>query len=271
MEHRTVRDILQLVSKDKLYADFTDIDNTRANPNGYGYYDIRHSSIGPFMVCYDNVSTNVGTMETIVEFRVPDIEYVSGTFGSVMNNGKQDPNHVAAVNFLRSLKVRPSAISLNEAIDKYHWIMVSPENRAKQRQHYVNGCVIVDLIDERLELSSRATKYSTIPDGGIRITTHFPFSGVETMNLYRTEIPNVKDSAGNTLRKIKVEIPAAGFVDTFDSIHDDYKGKMAFEHVDNYIKSLKSQTPMMPKYEEFGRFASDYRRTMSQIKRARQK
>ena len=270
MEHRTVRDILQLVSQDKLYADFVDIDNTRANPNGYGYYDIWHSAIGPFMIYYDNVRTNLGTMETITEFRVPDIEYVSGTFGSVMNNGKQDPNHIAAVNFLHSLKNRSSAMSLHEAIDKYHWIMSSPEcqeSRAAARQHYVNACVVADLIDERLELGSNATKYSTLPNGGIRITTHFPFSGIEKMNLYCFDMV---DDCDFKHKEIKVEIPAAGFVDTFDNFRD-YKNKMAFEHVDNYIKLLKSHRPMTPRNEEFGRFASDYRRTMFQIVRARQK
>ena len=263
MEHRTVRDILQLVSKDKLYADFVDIDSTKVNPNGYGYYDIWHSSIGSFMICYDK--------NTIFNLCAPDIDFYGETSGYISDDGKQDSNYAMAVKFLSNLKVRPSAMSLNEMKDKFEWVLASPETRAKKRQHYVNACVISDLIDERLELGSRATKYSTIPGGGIRITTHFPFSGVETMNLYRTEIPNVRDSFNNPLITIKVEIPAAGFVDTFSSMASSYKDKMAYDQADKFIRLTKKQEPMSPRNEEFGRFASDYRRTMLQIKRVRQK
>jgi len=258
-----LKDFLQKLSGKEIYADFTDIDNTKMNPMGYGMYDVRNSPVGPFMIDYVSGLTNIGSVVTKITVRVPNLDIDAVAFvDSVLDDGKQvAPDFIAFRNLIKSLKTRPSAMSYNEAFDKFFYLTTDLASRKANAEKYVNARVIYDVINQMILMGPQNTECVKI-ENGYRVSVRFPNDEKEVM-MFQT----VKryDTFGS-YPSIKIEIPRIGLSDTFlDHKYQEYKHEMVFNQAQRYLKALKLGKTITPGTEYFGRFDAPYRHLMSQV------
>lgn len=260
-----LKDFLQKLSGKEIYADFTDIDNTKTNPMGYGMYDVRNSpvEVGPFMIDYVSATTNVGSVVTKITVRVPNLDIDAVAFvDSVLDDGKQvAPDFIAFRNLIKSLKTRPSAMSYNEAFDKFFYLTTGPAIRKANAEKCVNARVIYDVINQMILMGPQNTECVKI-ENGYRVSVRFPNNELEEITF---QIIDHYDTFGG-YPSIKIEIPSIGLCDTFLSKkHNEYKHEMVFNQAQRYLQSLESGKTIALGTEYFSRFDAPYRHLMAQV------
>ncbi len=260
-----LKDFLQKLSGKEIYADFTDIDNTKTNPMGYGMYDVRNSpvEVGPFMIDYVSATTNVGSVVTKITVRVPNLDIDAVAFvDSVLDEGKQvAPDFIAFRNLIKSLKTRPSAMSYNKAYDKFLYFLTNPGIREANAEKYRHAEVFYDIINKMYAMGSQNTKFVKNKNG-YNVRVRFPNNKFEEMTF---QFVDHYDTFGN-YPSVTIGIPRLNLFDTFLSQkHNEYKHEMIFNHVKGYIDSLKSGEPFVPGKEHLDLFEAKTRHLMAQV------
>lgn len=267
MQKRDTRicDFLQKLSGKEIYADFTDIDNTKTNHMGYGMYDVRNSPVGPFMILYRDGPTNIDSTVTMIEVRYlnANIDVDALVFvDSILDKDKKiNPDFIALRNLIGSFKTRPSAMSYNEAFDKFFYLTTDSELREANSKKYVHARIIYDVINQMISMGPQNTKYVKNKDE-YRVSVRFPNNELEEITF---QIIDHYDTFGG-YPSIKIEIPRIGLADTFlNQKHDEYKHEMVFNQAQRYLKSLKSGKTIALGTEYFSRFDAPYRHLMAQV------
>ena len=220
------------------------------------------------MIDYVSATTNVGSVVTKITVRVPNLDINKVAFvDSVLDEGKKTaPDFIAMRNLIGTLKTRPSAMSYNEAFDKFFYLTTSPAIRKANAEKYVNARVIYDVINQMISMGPQNTECVKI-ENGYRVSVRFPNDEFQEMIFQTTDL---YDTFGS-YPSIKIEIPSIGLCDTFLSKkHNEYKHEMAYNQAQRYLQSLESGKSLTPVPEGFGRFDAEYRRLMRKVINARQ-
>ena len=263
-----VRDFLKKVSGAEIYADFTDFDNTKMNPMGYGMYDVRYSPVGPFMILYRYAPTNIDSTVTMIEVRTQDTDMDSLVFvDSVLDAGKEvDSDFVALRKFIGSLKSRPSTMSYNKAYDKFFYFLTDPGIREANAEKYRHAEVFYDTINKMGAMGSQNTKLVKNKNG-YDVRVRFPNNKFEEMTF---QFVDHYDEFGS-YPSVTIGIPRLDLFDTFLSQkHDEYKHEMIFNHAKKYIDSVKSGEPFVLGKEPLDLFEAKTKHLMSLITNSRQ-
>lgn len=270
-----LKDFLQQVSGKEIYADFTDIDNTKMNPMGYGIYDVRHSPVGPFMIDYTSGPTKCGSIATKITLRVQDLDIDKLAFvDSCLDEDKQiAPDFIAMRNLIGTLKTRPSAMSYNEALDKFEYFLCFPYARNVHARKSVYAHVVCYLIREMKLMGLQNTTVKAIKNrepNGYEVSVRFPGGVTQVLKVFdgRSKFQEGYDAVWFEIPGI--ELPEYGFNPLFDN-HGAYPNKMVYDCAKQYLDELKSDKPLTPVTENFGCFGAEFRRLMRKVINARQK
>ncbi|MBO4625796.1 MAG: hypothetical protein J5679_00770 [Alphaproteobacteria bacterium] len=268
MKNVHVRDFLQKLSGEKLYADWTDVDNTKQNPMHYGIYDVRNSPVGPFMINYvSRECKNDDVLRETITLRVPGMDIDELFWGPFWPEDKPDPDFITLCNFISGLKSRPSMLSYHEAFDKFDYCMTFPYVRDKAAQKFVCARAIYDVINTMIVMGRQNTICAPLKHGvpGYSVTVRFPDNKSETVNFadFRSEFGKPADG-------FVIAMPSINLEERFVSSWNSYKDKMVYNHAKQYLDALKSNKPLVLGTEEFCRFDAPYRQLMRRILNARQ-
>jgi len=220
------------------------------------------------MIDYKQVKTNIDTIVTTIELRVPSMEIDLLVFDRHQPNEPEDPDFVALRNFINRMQSRPVLISYNEAFDKFYYFMTSSDWRESAAKKYLNARVVYDVINQMITVGLQRTKCTKIKNrapGGYRVTARFPDGTKETVEFYDAYTRPCKECDG-----VQIVIPSVNFSDTFNN-HADYKNKMVYDHARAYLDALANAQPIEPGREEFNRFDPGYLGLWHTIIKARQK
>ena len=260
---------MEKVSGEKIYADWTDVDNRKQNPMRFGMYDVRNSSVGPFMINYvSRPCKNDDILRETITLRVQNMELDELFWGPFWPEDKPNPDFITLRNFVYSLKSRPSMISYNEALDKFAYLNTVDYVRTYAAKKYVRARVIYDVINQMIAMGRQNTICAPLKCGvsGYSVTVRFPGGKSETVNF-----ADICSQFGKPADGFEITIPSINFEERFVGTWDSYKDQMVYKHAKQYLDALKTNKPLVLGTEEFGRFDAPYHHLMAQVFRARQK
>ena len=262
MQTANVSEITELLQKGQIYADLTERSGRKVNPERYGIYDVRTSSLGPFMLKF-NEAYNSGIVVHYIDLRIPNIEF-SKLFmdcNMLVKSDSENQDYVLLYKLVQSMRIRPSGMTYDAALTKFDSIMTRPDISMNATQKYVHARVIYDVINQMISMGPRNTKYSVIPYG-FRVTVTFQGGATERLN-FEHRVSNNSDH-----ETIKIEIPSIKLTEKFNN-YEDRTNIMLFDHAVRYINALKPREQLTQGIERFDRLDEEYCKLMSKLMSAR--
>ena len=258
---------LEKVSGEKIYADFTDMDKTKQNPNGFGIYDVRNSSVGPFMIDYNILGCqNDDFLRDTMTLRVPELDIDNVCFGPFWPDSKPSKDFIALRNVISNMKIRPSMMSYNEAVDKFMYFHASSIVRQIVARKDVEARVIYDVVNQMISMGLQNARLR-MDELGCNITTRLPGGKTETIRFIEYSDPSEK-KFDKTYAVIK--IPSVDISFMCGGRIPTTRDKMVYDQVKRYADSITSCKSITPGTEEIGRFDVGYRWLMKQVLNARE-
>ena len=262
MQTAKISEITELLQQSQLYADFTDRSGNKPNPEHYGIYDVRTSSLGSFMIKY-NEAYNCGKVVHYIDLRIPNIDF-SKLFmdcNMPMKIDTEDADYTLLRKLVQGIRIRPSGIKYDAALTKFNAVMVRPDISMNATKKYLHARVIYDVINDMISMGPRNTKYSVIPYG-YRVTVTFQEGETERVNF---EHHTFKNSSHET---IKIEIPSIKLTEKFNN-YEDRTNIMLFDQAVRYINALKPREQLPQGTERFDRLDEAYFQMRKSIMAAR--
>ena len=258
---------LEKVSGEKIYADFTDMNKTVQNPNGFGVYDVRNSSVGPFMINYNILGCrNDDFLRDTMTLRVPEMGIDNVCFGPFWPDAKPSKDFIALRNLVGNMKIRTSMMSYDEAIDKFMYCNEDSYIRRLVARKSAESRVIYDVVNQMISMGVHNAKLSWA-DIGYKIVVPFPGGKTETVRFVEYSDPSEK-KIDKTYALIM--IPSAGIsLMCGDKINTKQERK-AYNQVKRYKEGIVACEQIAPGTEDFGRFDAEYRSLMKRVLHARE-
>ena len=263
MKNKEILDTIRALSVEKFYADYTEISGNKPNPNKYGIYDVRNSSVGEFMLMYEEKAVVDGIVPCI-DLRIPKMNFNAVVFNYPGATDEERATFNAVRNFVSKFKSRTSMSEYWETFDRFYYLMSSLDVRQAEADQHDKACAICDVITAMQSMGRQNTKYIKSRKNEV-VSVRFPDG------LQRVIFTDVFHSDANVRnpRAIQIEIPAAGISGIFNKDRD-YKNEMVYNHAKDYLESLSNpDTPMVVRAVNFCRTYVPVRRLTSQIINAR--
>lgn len=259
---------LEKASGEKIYADFTDMDKTKQNPNGFGIYEVRNSSVGPFMIDY-NVKgcRNDDFLRDTMTLRVPELDIDNVCFGPFWPDSKPNKDFVALRNIVSNMKIRPSMMSYDEAVDKFMYFNACTAVRNIVARKDTEARVIYDVVNQMISMGLHNTMIGF--DNGISYKAVVRFPGGKTETVEFVDNRELIDKQVNA-SYASVLIPSVNICFMCGGKFETKQDKMVYNQMKRYIDSICSYKQIEPEPKDFGRFDVTYRRLMKQVLDARE-
>jgi hypothetical protein len=266
MKNKEILDKIRALSVEKFYADYTEISGNKPNPNKYGIYDVHNSSVGEFMLMYEEKAVENRTVPCI-DLRMPKDGFNAVIFNYPGATDEERATFNAARNFISKFKSRPSMFEYWETFDKFYYIMSSTDVRKAEADQHDKACAICDAITAMEAMGRQNTKRIKSRKNDV-VSVRFPDGGLQRViftDVFHSDIDT------RNPRAIQIEIPAAGISGIFNKDRD-YKNEMVYNHAKDYLDLLSNpDKPMVVRAVNFCRTYVPVRRLSSQIINARQK
>ena len=253
---------MEKASSEKIYADFTDMDKTAQNPNGFGVYDVRNSSVGPFMIDYKiSGCKNDDFWRDIMTLRVPEMGIDNEYFGPFGPDAKPGKDFVVLRNLISNMKTRPSMMSYDEAIDKFMCCNEDSYIRGLVARKSAQARVIYDVVNQMISMGPHNTELGW-KDYGYNITVRLPNFKKETIKFMEYDIPS-----NNQICEpyALIEIPSANVSLMCGNKVNTKQEQMAYNQVKRYKEGIVACEQIAPGTEDFGRFDVGYRKLMKHV------
>lgn len=265
MKDKESLDTIRALSVEKFYADYTEISGNKPNPNKYGIYDVRNSSVGEFMLMYEEKAVVDGVVPCI-DLRIPKINFSKVVFNYPDATEEERVTFNAVRDFVSKFKSRKSMCEYWETFDRFYYIMSSLDVRQAEEEQHNKACAICDTITAMQSMGRQNTKYIKSRKNEV-VSVRFPDGGLQRVIF--TDVFH-SDADVRNPRAIQIEIPAAGISGIFNE-YRDYKNEMVYNHAKDYLESLSNpDKPMVVRAVNFCRTYAPVRHLTSQIINARQ-
>ncbi|MBR4475756.1 MAG: hypothetical protein IKP05_03710 [Alphaproteobacteria bacterium] len=254
---------LEKASSEKIYADFTDMDKTAQNPNGFGVYDVRNSSVGPFMIDYKiSGCKNDDFLRDTMTLRVPEMGIDNVCFGPFWPDAKPSKDFIALRNLVGNMKTRPSMMSYDEAIDKFMYCNATSYIRELVARKSAESRVIYDVVNQMISMGPHNTELRW-ENYGYNITVRFPNYKKETIKFMEYDTPS-NNQIGKPPYAL-IEIPSANVRLMCGNEVNTNQEKMVYNQVKRYKEGIVACEQIAPETEDFGRFDVGYRKLMKHV------
>ena len=234
MKNKEILDKIRALSVEKFYADYTEISGNKPNPNKYGIYDVRNSSVGEFMLMYEEKAI-VDTVVPCIDLRIPKDNFNAVIFNYPGATDEERATFNAARNFISKFESKPSMFKYWETFDKFYYIMASAEIRKAEEQQHNNARAICDEINAMWERGPQHTNHIKSRKNDV-VSVRFPDGGLQRVIF--TDVFHSDVDTSNPIA-VQIEIPAANFSGIFNK-EKDYKNTMVYTRTQKYLNMLKT-------------------------------